>query len=267
MANCFDTDKMKEAVCVEVQKIYDSCKDRDCIENLRVYLSPCGQELLDNAISVKPKSATVIWVYTDAEPVAFRRGYYSVNLQYYFKLVFSVKTCHGVCADIEGFARYEKRCIMFGSEGSAKLFESDHFPTISEICRENGSSAPKVSVEVVAPIILSHKVAEKGEKICCNCCCCLPMSESIPKEIIPLFEGTLVPEPEKKLYVTLGLFSIIRLSRYVQLIIPAYDFCIPEKEGCCESNNESPCDLFDKFCFPVDEFFPPCDKKCKDCGC
>ena len=33
-----------------------------------------------------------------------------------------------------------------------------------------------------------------------------------------------------RLYVTLGQFSIIRMERDTQLLIPAYDYCLPEKE-------------------------------------
>ena len=58
------------------------------------------------------------------------------------------------------------------------------------------------------------------------------------------------------MYVTLGLFSIIRLERNVQLLVPVYDFCVPDKE-CVGATEDNPCDLFDNINFPVDEFFPP----------
>ena len=40
------------------------------------------------------------------------------------------------------------------------------------------------------------------------------------------------------------------------LLIPAYDFCVPQKE-CIGATDDNPCDLFDRISFPVDEFFPP----------
>ncbi|MGI6031486.1 MAG: hypothetical protein ACOX7F_08285 [Eubacteriales bacterium] len=61
--------EIREAVCIETRKIYDSCRDRDCLEDLRVYLSACGQEMLERAVSVKPRKAEVLWVYIDTEPV------------------------------------------------------------------------------------------------------------------------------------------------------------------------------------------------------
>jgi hypothetical protein len=46
-----------------------------------------------------------------------------------------------------------------------------------------------------------------------------------------------------------------QLIRNVQMLMPVYDFCMPSKE--CPPTSESPCDLFKKMNFPVDEFFPP----------
>ena len=57
-------------------------------------------------------------------------------------------------------------------------------------------------------------------------------------------------------YCTLGQFSIIRLERDTQLVMPCYDFCMPEKE-CIGGSEDNPCDLFKRIKFPVDEFFPP----------
>ena len=32
-----NTARIREAVCIRTRKIFDSCKDKDCIEDLRVY--------------------------------------------------------------------------------------------------------------------------------------------------------------------------------------------------------------------------------------
>ena len=60
----------------------------------------------------------------------------------------------------------------------------------------------------------------------------------------------------KRVFVTVGLFSIIKLARYVQLLIPAFNFCFPNKE-CIAATEENPCELFETIQFPFDEFFPP----------
>ena len=56
------------------------------------------------------------------------------------------------------------------------------------------------------------------------------------------------------------------------MLIPAYDFCIPDKECTCETDD--PCETFRKIDFPLEQFFPP-NERCLDkndsnassCGC
>lgn len=64
----------REAVCIHTDKVYDSCRDKDCLENIRVYLTSCAQQVVDRAINVKCTKAEVIWVFTE------------VNLQMYNNL-------------------------------------------------------------------------------------------------------------------------------------------------------------------------------------
>ena len=62
-------------------------------------------------------------------------------------------------------------------------------------------------------------------------------------------------EQGRNLFATIGQFSMIRLERDTQLLIPAYDYCIPDKA--CESTTEDdPCAMFSHIEFPLDEFFP-----------
>ena len=77
---------------------------------------------------------------------------------------------------------------------------------------------------------------------------------------------TELPSGAPAVFVTLGLFSIVQLIRNVQMLVPVYDFCIPEKQ--CDNTTDQPCDVFRKIKFPTDDFFPP--RPCrldKDCGC
>ena len=55
----------REAVCIHTDKVYDSCRDKDCLENIRVYLTACGQDIVDRAINVKCTKAEIIWVFSD----------------------------------------------------------------------------------------------------------------------------------------------------------------------------------------------------------
>lgn len=62
---CNNEQGFNEAVCIHTDKVYDSCRDKDCLENIRVYLTASGQSVVDNAISVKCVKAEVIWVFPD----------------------------------------------------------------------------------------------------------------------------------------------------------------------------------------------------------
>ena len=71
----------------------------------------------------------------------------------------------------------------------------------------------------------------------------------------------------KRVFITLGQFSIVRLERDTQLLIPSYSYCMPEKECTCGGGcgcGTDPCELFRGIAFPVNEFFPPnaLEKKC-----
>ena len=261
----------KDSVCIHTDKIYDACKDKDCIVDARVYLTSVGQELVDRAINIKVRKAEIIWIYTDVEEVPFNRGYFTVDLKYFFKVYLDVFTGVGRPVTVEGLATFDKKVILFGSEGKAKIFSSTFRPNEQDILHSVRNNAPKAIVEVVEPIALSAKVVERNK---CNCCCAIDCS-SIPSEICCCFEDSLIGEErDKNVFVTLGLFSIIKLERNVQLLIPAYDFCVPNKE-CVGATEDNPCDLFDNICFPLDEFFPPAclpndncgDNGGNDCGC
>lgn len=116
----------REAVCIHTDKVYDSCRDKDCLENIRVYLTNCAQQTLDRAINVKCTKAEVIWVFSDIEPVPFNRGFYSIDLKYFFKITLAVFTGVGRPTEIEGLATFDKKVILFGSEGNAKVFASKY---------------------------------------------------------------------------------------------------------------------------------------------
>lgn len=262
----------KEAVCIHTDKIYDSCRDKDCLENLRVYLTAEGQCIIDRAISVKCTKAEIIWVFSDIEAVPFNRGYYSVDLKYFFKITLAVYQGLARPTVIEGLAAFNKRVILFGSEGNAKVFESKYKEDAFDPQMWRKTNMPTAVVEVVDPIALGAKVVDIKQDNC-SCCCDDDFDlASVPESVLRIFDDSLILGGEqKRVYVSLGIFSIIRLERRVMLLIPAYDFCIPQKE-CIGATDDNPCDLFERISFPVDEFFPP--EKCdfpdsgqNNCGC
>lgn len=112
-------------------------------------------------------------------------------------------------------------------------------------------------VEVLDPMVLSSKV-----KDICDCKCRDDIAVQLPSAICSMFDDELVLSGERRrLYVTLGQFSIIRLERDAQLIVPVLDYAIPTKE-CCDSpgSTEDPCEMFSRIPFPAAQFAPSgCD--------
>ncbi|MGX8699044.1 MAG: hypothetical protein ACSW8F_03825 [bacterium] len=234
---------LRETVCVHTDKIYDACKNRECFEDLRVWLTAGGQQALEAAPSVRARSAELLWVGTQVEPVQFNRGHFTIGLTYYYKVVAET----GSGARIRGLAAAQKRVLLYGSEGNARIFRSDE-PLESALA--GCGKKPTCIVEALPPIVLDSRLVESEAP---------PEAElvPIPAPIAAEFEGPLLLQnAPRNLYVTLGQFALVRLERDAELLIPAYDYCVPEKE-CADASGDDPCALFSRIDFPVDEFFPP----------
>ena len=55
--------RIKEAVCIDAFRVYDSCADKDCLSNLRVNFTESGQHMIDQACSVRLKDVNIITTY------------------------------------------------------------------------------------------------------------------------------------------------------------------------------------------------------------
>lgn len=259
---CYTDGNFKEAVCIDAGRVYDSCCDRDCGEDLRCYFTDTAQATVNNAISVRLKSAQVLTVAIDVQPVSFNRGYYSCDLTFFFLLDIDAYTAPRTCpTQISGVCCFNKKVILFGSDGNVKVFTST-MGEESENCDlavTTTSNMPKCAVQCVDPVCLSARIGQVREPFGEGC---------IPSSINEYIGGNLITDAAEgtpTVYVTLGLFSIIQLIRNVQMLIPVYDFCIPEKQ--CDDTADQPCDIFRKIKFPTDDFFPPRPCDIKGCGC
>lgn len=152
-----------ENVCINTRKIYDSCRDKECIENLRVYLTESGQCLLDRAVNVKVRSAEIVWIYSDVEPVAFNRGYYSIDLRFYFKVTVDIYTGLGRPTTVEGIAVYDKKVILFGSEGNAKTFTSKYNPGGPDIGCWQKNNLPVAQIDVCVSLLSINNTFDKSK--------------------------------------------------------------------------------------------------------
>ena len=238
----------KEAVCIDASRVYDSCGDKDCLEDLRVYFSPASQAVIDQAAQVRMRNVDVLVVYLGLEPVPFHKGFYSVDMTFFFEVTLDVfQTPAAPPVTISGLSVFSKNVVLYGSEGNVKVFSSDG--SLDELEQNSVQSLPKASVQVAQPVGLSARLCE-GRTCCCEPCC------RIPDCICRRYGGSFCMEnTDKVVYATIGIFTIVQIERNVQMMIPAYDFCIPEKE--CITSSDNPCELFSRIDFPPNEFFPP----------
>lgn len=273
--NCF-----KEAVCIEVQRVFDSCSDRDCIYELPVTLTEDSPEITDEMNIVRTRCVEVEATCISVDSVPFKSGYYSVDITYRFKITaeaFTKTFCQPQSGTILcGTAMWNKRVILYGGEGNSKVFtsEDDFINTLPlEPCDGNfcgsisNAGMPKATIHVVDPVALDAKFicVPRGNKP--GHCPPPPPPPPGPGCCPPCDHHR--PQFDRVLAVSLGLFSIIQLSRPVSLIVPAYDYCIPCKDCSGQvASSEAPCDVFDRIDFPTEQFFPqPSGSNPFSCSC
>lgn len=143
-----------EAVCIHTKKIYDACRDKDCIEDLRFYPTQAGQEILSRAQSVKGGKAELLYTYIDVEPVAFHRGFYSVDLRFFYRVTLTAFWAGSRGVEVEGLCVFDKRVILFGGEGSAKIFSSRVRLDALDQQLLQQSNMPVAVVETIATLIV-----------------------------------------------------------------------------------------------------------------
>ena len=242
----------RQTMSIHTRKITDSCRDKDCIEDLRVYLTCGSQQLLDSAANVRVRSAELIHTYIDVTPVAFDRNHYCIDITFYYRVLADAVV--GSCrpTTLYGLAVFNKRAVLCGEDSRAHIFRSDSplgRPDGRTLCTAN---RPAAVVEVLDPMVLGSKIRDVCE------CASDTVTAQIPEGICSVFDEELVLSGgQRRLFVTLGQFSIVRLERDAQVMVNVLDYAIPCKE-CCDTpgSGEDPCEMFSRIPFPATEFSP-----------
>ena len=238
---------------IHTNKIFDCCRDKDCIEDLRVYLTQSSQAVVNSALSVRPSSAELIYANVSVDEISFNRGYYTVDVTFFYAVKGSAFPGGG---EVRGLAVFDKRVILYGSEGTSKVFSSE-----GGIAAPPAREMPVAYVEAVDPIALSMRIADADTS-----CVCDGDNHVIPESIAHMFSEPLSAEPGgRRLYVTLGQFSMIRLERETQITLDRVCYFFPSKECAGSSSEDDPCTLFSRVRFPMEEFFPPDAASSCDC--
>lgn len=168
--------------------------------------------------------------------------FFEVNLE-----VFLSPTSSSV--NVSGLSIFDKKVILFGSEASVKIFNSISNTNNMDYMNSASKNLPKATVQVAQPIGLDAKLRNSSQQIGENI-------YPIPNWINQRYGGEILTQNiGNTVLVTIGIFTVVQIERNVQILVPTYDFTLPEKE--CVTTTDDPCELFDKLEFPTEEFFPP----------
>ncbi len=264
----------RDSVCIEAARVLDSCRDRDCFENVKVFLGDFGNDVIERSTNIRVKDACICNANISLDPIAFNRGFYTVNARLYLKICF--EACIGCdrSQEFEGIAVVDKKAVLYGGENNITVFKStgsDRFCSCVPLCSCSGN-LPTATVELAEPIILSVGVYEKEKAGCCCCVCCC---EDIPDEVYTKVDcHSSDGESDRILAVSIGLFSVVKITRNAQYLISAAEYCVPDKE-CVSNDDDDPCDIFRTMAFPIGEFCSGGNTFCdtshngreRKCGC
>ena len=81
----------------------------------------------------------------DVEAVPYNSGFYTLDLTFYYKVVADVTVGSTRPVTVYGLAVFSKRAMLFGGDGSAKVF------TGHVLLPRQGHQRPHAVVEVVDP--------------------------------------------------------------------------------------------------------------------
>lgn len=184
---------LREAVSIHTRKVTDSCRDKDCIEDLRVYLTRESQALLDASAGAKARCAELVYAYIDVEPVAFNRNHYCIDITFYYRILADAIVGGTKPATLCGLAVFSKRAVLCGEDSCAKIFTSDTVLGDLDGRTRRSFNHPTAVVEVLDPMILSARIREV-----CDCPGGEPCLNQLPTGIRNLFDDELVLSGESR---------------------------------------------------------------------
>ena len=211
-------------------KIYDNCREKSCLDHddLGPALRQDGTPLIvpEGAVSVNMENFRLERVMVQKkEQNSFKPGYWDIDVRYNFLYDLVLLDVDGSELDIiPAISAATKRYNLFGSIGNEVNIATDLF----------GARDYSVSGD---PFVM---VESKG----------MSLDARIREPYIKCGE-----EFPAAVFVTLGLFSVVKLFRLVSLVVESRGFVIPP--ACKASNPVDPCDFFNELDFPINSFSPP----------
>lgn len=253
-----------EEACIIAQKIFDQCRVQKCLTGnilgpARVadcQVGHCDDMLCDGDIIVPPANAASVNL-RDTElsridilrktPNGLQEGCWDIELRYVFCYTLEFRRADGCpigCAN--GTSSYNLKVTLYGSTESDVTTSTDLYD-----CCGNSHGGPFVIAEGKA-VGLAAELCYPHWHHGCDCNCDCNCDNSYGKEQDCNGSHKHVPIAVN---VTLGLFTIIKMFRTVNMLVESHGRCVPAE--CTKPiSNGDPCRNFDRMAFPLDLFSP-----------
>lgn len=246
-ASCSEHRRIKEE-CIIALKVYDSCRHQDCLTPSEIGPARGAECLTIGDISHRegdvvrpPENAATVTIdhlkikkiiIVDKQPSPFRNGFWDIDIKYVFDYRLTFREADGsVIGNIRANNIFNMKLSLFGSVGNDLVIGTDLLRSFNDSA--TFEAEPFIWVEAKA-VALNAKIYRSHRHDCCE--------DNISSGF-------------REVHVTLGLFSIIKLFRIVNLTVESKGFCIPDE--CEDISPVSPCEYFEELDFPMDIFSPP----------
>ncbi|MCL2169497.1 MAG: hypothetical protein FWB74_05665 [Defluviitaleaceae bacterium] len=229
-------------------KIYDSCRNKDCLTGSELGPSrslegrPIEAPQEAHSVSVEHLRVSSI-VVMRKEPSPFKSGFWNIELQYNFEycLKFYGTDGHPIGCEVPATNYFTRKVTLFGSHAHEISLFTDLLGNPNTLI---DGGAPNLMVEAKA-MALTAEIKRRRHSHCHE------HGHGEGHEEGP--EGHH-HHHHGRVFVTIGLFSIIKLYRLVSLLVESRGFVIPPP--CKNIMPTNPCDFFDDLSFPMDDFAP-----------
>lgn len=243
--------------CIDVNKIFDSARDKDCLENLRVFLSADAQEALDRASSIRCRNVDIVSTSISLETVPFNKGYYQVNVRFYFCCTFDVCIYNGTVQEIRGVAAWRQADTAFRRR---KEHQHLYFGPEQQFVLSSGSDGLRGTVYSAhcggrggCPHLSGYQSGglQPSFRILLLRCGCVARFH-------PLLQRH---SGRRRLRNEPALCDDRHIYRHqactsVQIMLPSCNYCLPDKDSTPAGCANDPCSVFASLGFPTGEFIP-----------
>ena len=289
--SCGNNSNTDSNACIIAQKIFDQCRIQKCLTS--DILGParfarsngdCCDMSCDGDIIVPPCNAADVSIrdlvldrieILRKKPNPLQEGCWDLELKYVFLYTLEFRRSDGCFIDcVDATNSYNLRVTLFGSTEADVTTTTDQFD-----CCGNSNGGPFAIAEGKA-IALAAELRYP----CCGSCSCDSCHHhhhnSCECNSVSHSNGDAAMGPAVAVNVTIGLFTIIKLFRTVNMVVHSMGRCMPETCTSTATNND-PCGNFENIRFPLDMFSPSAEpKSCcgfgpifgspdceEDCGC